>query len=236
MKTIGIYNLNKNINFGTTAKSIKPEEIRNAEGFVRKNMYGLQREMVDYFTGTKQINLHQRTFPSKNGNPGRQSNIDYAKNDSKEIKGIFYDSKFYRGELAIKTVRKNYNSDKKLVSKLQEYHSKDQNGAYLGEIETIYYPDGKTPKEVHHKKFHKYIDENGWIRNKLSQNITTSFNEKGIRTTKTEATSYESKTTFFDSTGKNVIDTKTNGTDSGISYYGQFGYYTPKTGMQMYTA
>lgn len=223
----------QNVNFKMSLSSLKPEEIIRADGIFRKNMFGLKMERIDFFKNTKKVQQYVRELPAKNGNPGRSTYIDFLIDKNKSINTHSYKSDFLSGRRPVKESIKNY-SNKKLTLKEKKWHGEDKNGRYYTEMITEYYNDGKTPKMNYQIKWYKYTDKEGLIRFKEPLKIKTNFNEQGIRTTESRPTSYGKEIKVFDSEGKNVIQTIPEGQDNSISYYGQFGYYTPGTGMQTY--
>lgn len=224
----------QNINFGINAMSVKPGQIIDKEGIFRRNMFGLQIERIDFFKGTKKIQQHFMQYLPRKGNPGPISIVDFSLNGSKKVTNKQFNSKFCYGNLEVEDETRHY-VGKKLISKTRKYHSKDKIGEYYAEMNTTYHQDGKTISEVIQSKWYKYEDEDGYIRYKKPSKLTIKFDESGTKISETRPTSYGWKTKIFDEKG-NVIDTQPGGHDKSISYYGQFGYYTPETGMQMHSA
>jgi len=177
-------NLNKQrqrvqcVNFEAKLKKINPYRLLNPDSIIRHDKFGLDFEAIEYLKGTNSIISHLRSYPEINLKRRRSSDVDFFPDGQKTILTKFYDSKYHYGVIQVETRTRNYNADKKLTSKIREYHGKDKNGEYKSKITTTYRIDGKTPAKVIQNKMYAYAKD-GKKHYQEPITITTLFDEQG---------------------------------------------------------
>lgn len=227
------------VNFGQNPATEVAREIRFDTGIVRLNMNGMTREAIDFFQGSKNIQLHMREYLPKHKNSRFDADTVNFIDGTKLKTNRFYRSSFCNGNMAVKETKSRYDG-RKLTSKISEYHGEDKNGEYLQRMEATYHPMRPSDKkpivaEIIQNKWYQYTDEEGFIRHKDPIKVVIKFDEKGIRQSELRPTSYGWEIKTFDEKGKNVIGTMPIGNgDNSISYYGAYGCYTPEKGLEMY--
>lgn len=192
--------------------------------------------IADYFPQTKMLNFYSVSIPAGAEKKGYYFANNYNLNGTKDYNKYIYDLKFADGNLHIAQESRNYKG-KTLVSKLKEYHGKDDAGEYFTKQETFYLADGKTVSQTISEKFYKYTDEDGYIRYKKPIKIINNF-KNGVReySILSDPKVNGDIIKFYDAKGKNVIASAPYVSSSGpdISYYGNYGSYTPENGLQRY--